>query len=450
MDRRKKQEHQPLLALIALVILTLGCSASSLVTRPLPTATVNQREDRDVALIPTFTPTPTVVQEVVIVTPPSEGQPGVIIVAPGTDPEDVIPFTATPTLTFTPTETPTPTPTETATPTNTGTATNTGTPTHTPTETATSTDTATSTPTPTNTFTPTDTPTPTNTSTPTPTPFVIVDGGAVSLRTGPGVQYPLVAQLGPSVPVAITGQDPSGKWFQLCCVNEQSVWIAAGNVLIGNDSSQAPLVLTGAAPTPTDTGTPTMTPTVTPTFTATPAPFQIWRGPEYSVNTNPLLSIWVKLSEHAPDGPPAEGYFLKAIFIDNDYLTAPGRNIGAIENLILAEVPSTDIFPRQNTLGDVVSRNFYEWNRPEGNRGRREFNYKFEYRPETPTPTPTPLPPFTVTSVPNLRPHDFIGNGVWIIWVVDGEGNQLSESIRFVTSPNNNSRDIWIHWIKRY
>lgn len=444
-----QQEPRPLLALAMLVLLTLGCSATSLVTRPQPTSTVAP------PLIPTFTPTATEAVAVIIVTPPADGQPGVIIVPPGTDPESVLPDTPTPTQTFTPTHTPTPTGTDTPTPEPTPTPTDTGTVTNTPTDTPTPTDTATDTPTPTETHTPTSTPTPTNTHTPTPTPFVIVEGGIVSLRSGPGVNYPVIAQLGPSVPVAITGQEPMGMWFQLCCVNGESVWVAEGNVLVGNDSSQAPLVLTGAAPTPTNTGTPTLTPTVTFTPTPTPGPFQIWRGPEFSPSENPLLSIWVKLSGQTSDGPPVEGYFLKAQFIERNFVanelsiainTANMDGRDALQNIILAEIPSTDIFPRENTLGPVVSKNIFEWNRPLGNDSRRDFNYKFEYRPETPTRVPT----LTPTTQAPISGKQAIGDGVWIIWLTDGEGNQVSDDIRFPTQPNNGFREIWIHWIKTY
>ncbi|MEM7128547.1 MAG: SH3 domain-containing protein [Chloroflexota bacterium] len=418
---RHKTEHHPLLALFVLFILTLGCSATSLVNRPQPTAESTR------PLVPTFTATMTVVREVVIITPPVNGTPGVIIVPPNVDPESVIPFT------FTPTETPTPsqTPTSTSTPSPTPGATSTETQTGTVTGTATGTSTATSTVTPTETPTETPTPTPTLTSTPsltpTPTPFVLVDGGVVSLRIGPGVEYPPIAQLGPSVPVAITGQTPDGAWFQLCCVNGSSVWIAAGNVIIGNDSSQAPLVVTGPAPSPTPTSPPTQTPTSTFTPTATPPPFQIWLGPEYSGTDNALLSIWIKLSVSTADGPPAEGYFLHAEFKANN---------------------SQEVFERYNTLGDVVSRNYYEWNRPVGARGRRQFNYKFEYRPAT--PTPEPVATFAATPTAILNPLQAIGDGTWTIWVVDGEGRQLSESISFVTNTGNRNREMWIHLIRTY
>jgi hypothetical protein len=167
------------LAFLVLLLTTFGCSAANLletqVATPIPTRT----------LLPTFTPTPASVQAIIIVTPPLNGTPGVIIVPPGVDPQQVIPIPPTP---LPPLVTP---PTETATPTET--------------------------PTPT----PTETPTPTPTLT--PTPYVVVDSGYVALRNGPSVEFPLVAQLGPQIPIAIVGQSPDGGWLQLCCVNGTSV-----------------------------------------------------------------------------------------------------------------------------------------------------------------------------------------------------------------------------------
>ncbi|MCB0087135.1 MAG: hypothetical protein KDE54_04420, partial [Caldilineaceae bacterium] len=183
---RLKKIGVRLLPLAGFFLLTLGCSAASLVSRATPTPLPTR------VLLPTFTATATVLQQIVIVTPPSDSTPGVIIVQPGVNPDSVLPFTSTPTDTGTPTDTATPTP---------GSPTATGTPTPTPTDT------------PTGTPTFTETPTATGTNTATPTPYIVVENGLVSLRSGPGVEYPLVAQLGPSVPVAITGQDPTGSWY---------------------------------------------------------------------------------------------------------------------------------------------------------------------------------------------------------------------------------------------
>ena len=405
--------HSFLPPLFVFLLLSLGCSATSLVSRtaetPVPTR----------ALVPTFTATARVVQEVVIVTPPSADSPGVIIIPPGVDPKSVLPptFTVTPTPSQTPTATPIPPELI---------------PTHTPTDGPSATPTATPTNTATGTATATATATETATATPTATAFVLVEGGLVSIRTGPGVEFPTVGQLGPSVPVAIVGQNPQGTWYQLCCVNGQPVWIAANNVLIGNNPSHVDLKLAETPPTPTQTGTPT--PTFTPTFTPTPTryPFQIVAGPEFAPTFNPFLRIWIKLTVGDANGPPLEGYFVRAEF--------QAQN-------------SQEIFDRQNTNGDNPSNNFCEWNWVEGVKGRRPFNYKYEYKGAT--PTPIPVAPGVPTPAPTLSPEQALGYGTWWIWVVDGNGQQLSDKVEIQTNGSNINnlgyyRDTWIHWAKEY
>ena len=45
-----------------------------------------------------------------------------------------------------------------------------------------------------------------------------MQSGLVGLRTGPGVDYPLVAQLGPDLPITVVGRNDPNTWLQICCV----------------------------------------------------------------------------------------------------------------------------------------------------------------------------------------------------------------------------------------
>lgn len=348
------------------LLVGLGCSSFGLlprppvVTTPLPTRT----------LAPTFTPTPEVLKPLIIITPPQPGTPGVIVLPPNVEPQLVFPPPPTATPTFTPlpaSATPTPIPTD----------------------------------------------TPTVTFTPTPTPFVQVRSGLISLRTGPGVNYPLVAQLGPGIPVALVGRNTEGDWYQICCVNDASVWVAARHVEVFNDMSQVRLISAQPPPTPTWTPTPTFTPTPTPFI----YPFERAIGPQFFPTNNPWLTIWVKLFVGDPfDGLPddaAEGYFLEVRF---------------------------EGFERPNALGNVPSYDHFEFSAPPGAGNRVEYNLKYEYRPYNPprasypgaTPTPTLL--------------ELLGNGTWTVWVKDGAGNRLSEPVTFTTQPYNSNREIYIGW----
>ena len=378
----------PFLAVIVLLLLVLGCSASDLLPQPTPPPVPTR------PLEPTFTATATIIRNVVIVTPPMNGTPGVIIIPPGEDPNKFIPLppTATPSPTLIPGQPTSPLDGQPAIP---------PTPTPLPTETA--------------------TPTLTSTPTLTPTPFIVVESGVVSLRTGPGVEYPLVAQLGPGIPVALIGRTPEGTWYQICCVNGVSLWVASTHVLVNNDQNSVALV--GAdqpppLPTPTLIPTATGTPTLTPT--ATRYPFEVARGPEFFPTDNEFVTIWVKIYTGPPGGPDEgevalAGYFLKVKFEGVD---------------------------RPNTGTERPSADQFSFSASPGAGNRVKYNYKYEFTP----PEPTPVPPATQNPVGARLP--FIGTGTWTITLVDGAGNQFANPVTFTTAPSNPNREVYIAWIR--
>ena len=398
-------------ALTLLLGVTAGCSAGSVFGRPTATPPA------------TRTPAPTFTLEaspiaVITATPSEAGTPGVIVVPPGVEPRDLIPIPPTPTSPPTPTATATLTATNEApeialpAPTGTGASTETeasatpASPLATPTTTAT--ETATTTPTP--------TVEPTPTATQTPTPFVRVSAGLVNLRTGPGIDYPLVAQLGPEVPVAIVGQSPEGTWFQICCVNGDSVWVAKNHVETVNDTQNVVLVLSNDAPEPTATSTPTETPTITPTPTATPYPAQVSWGPLYFPTNNELLSIWTKIA--GPEGEPLSGYYVKAQFRNRE--------------------DGSSFEDRPNTKGEQPSSDRFDFNVPPGTASgnRVEYNYKYEFI------APDPAIENPATTDTRLTEID----GYWRIYVVDRTGQQLSDAIEFNTLLGNNNREVYVAW----
>ncbi len=318
--------------------------------------------------VPTFTPTAADLRPLIIITPPQQQTPGVIVVPPGMEAQVVLP---TP---IPPTETPTFPP-------------------------------------PTATETPTLTPTFTGTPMPTPTPYIEIQSGLVTLRSGPGVNYPLIAQLGPDIPVALVGRNPQGTWLQICCINGADVWVASQHVLIFNDVSQLPLVNAAPPPTPTETATATATATATPYQ----YPFELARGPEFTPTNNAFLSIWVKLfvGNWNADEVPAEGYFLEVEF---------------------------EGFDRPSRYGEEPSRDTFELTASPGAGNRQQYNLKYEYHPYNPDRASYPSATATPTAL------ELIGTGTWTVWVKDGAGNQLSEKVSFTTAPFNSNREVYIAW----
>ena len=363
-----------------LLALTLGCSAAGLAQRVIPTPAPTR------ALAPTFTPTPETILPQIAITPPQNGTPGVIVIEPGMNPSDFIP-----TATLIPQPNGTPVPGTELTPIVQGTE-------LTPVE-------------PTPTFPPP--PPPTIPPPPTPTPFIVVESGLVSLRSGPGVEYPLVAQLGPRIPIAIIGQNPEGAWYQLCCVNGNTVWVTAAHVVVNNDPSSAPLLAPEPPPPPTPTPLPTETPTITPTPTATTLPFERRQGPEFFPTNNEFLTIWVKLFIGTPPTEvPADGYFLKVLFNGVERLGTNGVRRSAPE--------------------------FYAVGGQGSGYSNLSFNLKYEY---------TPPDPKSIGSTQTRL--QLLGTGNWQVSVVDGAGNQLSDVVTFRTeSAPGDFREVYITWAR--
>ena len=423
-----------LIFLLAASAVLTGCAFGDLFARATPTPVPTR------VPAPTFTPTPDFIEALIVVTPPTAGTPGVIVIPPGVDPRSVIPLppTVTPTVTDTPLPTAKPQPTATtppstptpaaASPLSTPIGGQVPLPTNTLLPGVTPTPIGGLVPLPTNTLlpgvtptpsdTPTITPTPTlsPTTTMTPTPFVMVVAGLVSLRNGPGPDYPLVAQLGPDIPVAIIGQNPEGSWYQICCVNGGSVWVAKTHVEAHNDTSGVTLVLSDSPPTPTPTPTPTETPTITPTPTATAYPFQIIEGPLYFPTSNEQLTIWVKIV--GPGGNALPGYFVKVEF----------RN----------KTDGSTFEGRPNTKGEAPSTDYLEYNVPPGpaSGNRVQFNYKFEFLPPDPK---ADNPDSTLTRASVI-------DGYWRIYLTDGSGTQLSNAVEFSTLSGNTNREIYVGW----
>ncbi|MBI1280892.1 MAG: protein kinase [Anaerolineaceae bacterium] len=192
-------------------------------------------------------------------------------------------------------DTPKPSETSTATATDTKEPTATNTPTATRTATLTVTPSITKTPTTTPTVTPSKTPSSTPTETPTltltPATPVALMRRQLSVRQGPGSQYPTLTVLAAGEHVDILGISEDGAWFQVQLADGQYGWLpttsplisTAGNIFdlpVAEAPTRTPTFTLTPSKTPTNTPTPTntatatatkvVTPSATPTLTSTP------------------------------------------------------------------------------------------------------------------------------------------------------------------------------------
>lgn len=225
-----RSPKQILVVALALLMVTSGCALMNLVfprPTPTPTAVVLHR------LRPTFTPTPIPAAATASGQAseagnqtPGQAQPPVLL-----SPEQPQPQAAT----APPTELPTPTPQP-----------------------------------------PTPIPTPTRTPTPTstPTPFALVALNGARARSGPGLNYDKLGVLSEGQELDILGRTETGDWWELCCLDDQVIWVYADLITVRGSAANIPVAIE-------------IPPSPTPTATPTPVPYIVVKNPRVNVRTGP-------------------------------------------------------------------------------------------------------------------------------------------------------------------
>ena len=160
----------------------------------------------------------------------------------------------------------------------------------------------------------------------TPEPQVakaVVNSPAVNVRGGPGTQYNLAGTADRGTELEIVGKNPAGDWWQVCCVNGQTVWIAGFLVdTTGPVDSVAVAANIPAPPAPAPVVQPqpqpqpaAPTPVPAPAEpTAPPAPsFTLAKGDfvEPRPNSNPYVTFYGWLCRGGfPCSPSVGGYIM--------------------------------------------------------------------------------------------------------------------------------------------
>jgi hypothetical protein len=113
---------------------------------------------------------------------------------------------------------------------------------------------------------PTSPPEPEPTATPEAAAILVVTNDIVNVRQGPGTTYGLVGTASQGTQLQISGKNPEGDWWQICCVNGEPGWIFGQLAQVQNTESVAVAQNIPPAPAP-----PTPVP-APPTNTPEPAP----------------------------------------------------------------------------------------------------------------------------------------------------------------------------------
>ncbi len=263
------------LAALAVLLLMPGCAlVNALVEYPTPTPRPR------LALRPTFTPTtaPTVAQDVLVETPAQVAVQAIEVAtaAPASAAAAQTPLpveqptaTAEP-LTATP-EPPTPTPVP---------------PTPTP-----------------------EPPTATPTATAEPKPEVVVSNPRVNVRNGPGENFAVLGQVLQGQRLEIVGRDEELAWWQICCFEGQTGWVASEVVRAEGPLDTVALALDLPTPAPQATPTPSA---VAAAAASQPGqfPFVLSEEITYPFDQD-YLRIGVKVND--ADDTPLGGYYLRVV-----------------------------------------------------------------------------------------------------------------------------------------
>jgi hypothetical protein len=179
----------------------------------------------------------------------------------------------------------------------------------------------TSSPTSTPAATPTEAPTEAPTLTPPPAQPQAVASITVNVRSGPGVNYPVVATLPPNVPVVIVGQNAAGTWWQIEGPDGSRGWVAA-SVVQASANVDVPIAQAPAPPAPPAQPSPTPAPPA-----PEPQPAHQYEPTGWFDDTNYGLTRFLGTITDA-DGNPVNGVFVEAQCGDYRVISNPSGPVG--------------------------------------------------------------------------------------------------------------------------
>lgn len=236
----------------------------------------------------------------------------------------------------------------------------------------------------------------------------------VNVRTGPGTDYGLAGSVEANQSFDINGKNATGDWWQICCVNGQTVWIfgqlgrteGAESVAVALDIPTPPPVAVAptqppaAAPTPAPAATATAAPPAAPPPAADACAgiggdgckFKVREGPKFAPNGGTEIKLQLFFIHSGIDGGQPQGsYFV--------VMTKDGQKLPISDG-----VRSVANSSNQGTLG----------------------KYNYEYK----------------IGLDQIPGNNVAGN--YTMHVLDGNGERDSQDISF-TIPEGQG-EVWLTW----
>jgi len=163
-----------------------------------------------------------------------------------------------------------------------------------------------------------------------PTPYVVVNSATLNGRRGPGLTFERLGEATKGAELMVIARTTDGKWWQVCCLANQLVWVSADLVTAKGPLDAVPAL----TPPPTPRPAPRPPPTPPPPPRPTPLPpFDIARGPErYITREDGQMTVWAKVFEgKSPDEKTLSGYTLH-VLRDGVDVSQPQQSRDTLDN----------------------------------------------------------------------------------------------------------------------
>lgn len=228
------------------------------------------------------------------------------------------------------------------------------------------------------------------------TPYVVVSGSQVNLRSAPGLDSTILGVVNGGAKLSLIGRTADQQWWRVCCYDGNSFWIAASlvnaygatNVLPTIESPQSQPSSPKPAATVAATATPTSVPAVEAP-TAVAYDFNVAEKIQFEERVMPRIYIYV-----ASDTGSVAGYSLR-VHKDGTQIPTPLSTFGGT-----AEV----------TWGQQTSR-------------QRFYNLKLEF--------------------PSIS-----SEGLWDLQLLDPSGREAGAPVQFRLVQNDPNQEMYVKYIK--
>lgn len=247
-------------------------------------------------------------------------------------------------------------------------------------------------------------------------PRAVLNDDLINLRRGPGVEFdPLgIGMRGDEF--EIVGKSPAGDWWQVCCFQEQSVWISTQFADVSGPVDTVPAAAVGgAAPAPAEPPTATPAPPAAPPAPAEPAaPVEQPAAPppptepaEPTATPAPAFPFNLVNQEQFPENNNLVRIFL---YVSQGDSAVPGFSLRVTKDG--AELPVS---------GTTSGSAGFTW--PIANPRQRFQNMKVEF--------------------PGIQP-----GGTWTIELIDGSGAVVGPAATFTLAPTDTNRELYVRYEK--